>query len=131
MKRIITTIITGLLLCSGHAAFAQDGPSDNSPAPAAANPNQAQEAIDMLKNMPPEQRQQLLKTSVDQVQSLTPEQLKQYKAMYDSLPPEEKQQLDSQVQQQLQADPKLKNDAQQKLQNLTPAQEKQLEDSNQ
>ena len=83
MKKIIAAVIALPLLCCSPA-FAQD---------AGTSPEQAQAALDMLKGMSPEQKQQMMQTGVDQVDTMTPEQMKQAKDMYDHMTPAQKQQL--------------------------------------
>ena len=122
MKQIIAaafaTVVAVPLLCSSPAVFAQD---------AASSPEQTQAALDMLKGMTPDQKQQMMQTGMDQVETMTPEQLKQAKDMYDHMTPEQKQMVDAQVTQQIEKDPKLKAKAEKKLDTLSPEQKKQLD----
>ena len=128
MKQMITAITAVLLLCSSPIAFAQ-GSTDASPSAATATPEQAQSALDTLKNMSPEDKQQLFQNGVSQVQNMSPEAMKQVKAQLDSMTPEQKQQLQAQIMQQLQANPQLKAQAEQQLQKMSPEQQQQLMDT--
>ena len=86
----------------------------------------AQAAIQTLKDMTPEQRQQLIQEGMSQIKKMSPDQINQYKAQFDNLSPDQKQQLQSQAMQQLQTHPELKDQAIQQLQSMTPEQQQEL-----